>query len=162
MQLTPIVTHQVVAIVNDLNAAYARCIDDNEIEGWPDFFTEKGIYRITTRENELLGLPMPVLSLEGRAMIRDRVVALRNANLYNLHADLHIIGCGHVDSCADGIVQATTPFAIYQTDQDGVSRLFVVGTYHDEIVINNDSALLRYKNVVLTTSLISNLLATPL
>ena len=40
--------------VQDLNARYVHAIDDDRLEDWPEFFTEKGRYRITTAENVAL------------------------------------------------------------------------------------------------------------
>ena len=42
--------------VQDLNVRYAQAIDDNQLEAWPDFFTEDGRYRVTTAENFDRGL----------------------------------------------------------------------------------------------------------
>src|SRR5678816_1598555 len=70
------------AQIEDLHARYCHALDTDALEAWPDFFTEKGVYRITTAENEARGLPMPVLYCEGRAMLRDRIASLRHANIY--------------------------------------------------------------------------------
>ena len=48
-------------------AQYVHALDGDQLEAWPDFFTENGRYRIATAENEERGLPLPVLSAEGRA-----------------------------------------------------------------------------------------------
>src|SRR5256885_2254543 len=68
--------------VEELHARYVHALDDGRLEDWPDFFTEDGVYRITTAENEARGLPLPVLLAESRAMLRDRVQSLRHANIY--------------------------------------------------------------------------------
>ena len=50
--------------------------------------------------------------------------ALREANKYNIHTDRHVIGLpGILD---DGLA-AEAPFAVYQTDQEGETRLFATG-----------------------------------
>ena len=38
-------------IIEDLITAYAHDIDDDELETWPNYFTEDGTYTILTREN---------------------------------------------------------------------------------------------------------------
>ena len=68
--------------VERLHARYAQALDSDNLEAWPDFFTENGRYRIATAENEARGLPLPVLSAEGRGMMRDRIQSLRHANIY--------------------------------------------------------------------------------
>jgi anthranilate 1,2-dioxygenase small subunit len=37
--------------IEALMADYAHCIDEDRLEEWPDFFTEDGRYRVTSREN---------------------------------------------------------------------------------------------------------------
>src|SRR5207253_179320 len=44
--------------VERLHARYCHALDTDELEQWPNFFTEKGRYRITTAENEARGLPL--------------------------------------------------------------------------------------------------------
>ena len=44
-----------LAEIAEFNAAYAHCIDDDQLEQWPDYFTEVCEYRIIPRENVDLG-----------------------------------------------------------------------------------------------------------
>lgn len=37
--------------IEEFNADYCAALDANQVELWPDFFTEDAIYRITGREN---------------------------------------------------------------------------------------------------------------
>ena len=49
-----------------LQAAYIRCIDDNALEAWPDFFLDQCLYIVTTAENRrgpLFYLLLPVMCL---------------------------------------------------------------------------------------------------
>ena len=77
--------------IQDLNARYAQAIDDNRLEAWPDFFTEDGRYRVTTAENVERGLPLGMIYATSRAMLRDRVRSLRDANVYEAQRYRHII-----------------------------------------------------------------------
>jgi 3-phenylpropionate/cinnamic acid dioxygenase small subunit len=47
--------------VTRLNAEYARAIDDDRLEDWPDFFTETCLYTITSAENHRRRLPVGVI-----------------------------------------------------------------------------------------------------
>mgnify|MGYP003693941037 CR=1 FL=1 len=77
--------------IQDLNARYAQAIDGNKLEAWPDFFTEDGRYRVTTAENFERGLPLGMIYATSRAMLRDRVRSLRDANVYEAQRYRHII-----------------------------------------------------------------------
>jgi 3-phenylpropionate/cinnamic acid dioxygenase small subunit len=60
-----------------LNSAYARCIDADLLESWPDFFLESCIYKITTADNYRRGYEVGMVFADSRAMLKDRVAALR-------------------------------------------------------------------------------------
>ena len=78
--------------VQNLNARYAEAIDENRLEAWPDFFTPEGRYRVTTAENFEKGLPLALIYATSRAMLRDRVRSLRDANVYEAQRYRHVIG----------------------------------------------------------------------
>jgi len=65
-----------------LNADYARAIDDDRLEDWPAFFTDKCVYKITSADNHRRGLELGVVYADSNGMLRDRVAALREANIY--------------------------------------------------------------------------------
>ena len=73
-------------------ADYARCIDDDRLETWPDFFSESCIYKITTAANLREGLEAAIIFANSRDMLRDRVSALREANIYERQSYRHILG----------------------------------------------------------------------
>src|SRR6185436_1535062 len=68
--------------VENLLGRYAHARDDDRLEEWPGFFVENGCYRVTTAENHARGLPVSLIYADSRAMLRDRVSALRHANIY--------------------------------------------------------------------------------
>ena len=51
---------------------------------------------------------------------------------------------------------------MFQTDQEGESELFSVGLYDDVIVFEDGQPLFKERTVVVDTSAIPNLLATPI
>ena len=70
--------------VEDLLNAYTQCIDDDDLENWPDFFTEKCLYRVIPRENHEMDLPTAVMWCDSKGMLQDRITALRHANIYQV------------------------------------------------------------------------------
>ena len=81
-----------VARIADLNARYVDAIDADRLETWPDFFLDDGRYRITTAENVAQGLPLSIIYTTSRAMMRDRITALREANVYEGQHYRHVVG----------------------------------------------------------------------
>jgi hypothetical protein len=55
---------------------------DGELERWPYFFTQDCLYNLILLENFEPGLPVPLIYCEGRDMLFDRVVAIRETTLY--------------------------------------------------------------------------------
>ena len=78
--------------VAQLNAEYARAIDDDRLEDWPGFFTEPCLYTITTAENHRRGLPAGIIYADSKGMLEDRVAALREANIFERQAYRHLVG----------------------------------------------------------------------
>jgi 3-phenylpropionate/cinnamic acid dioxygenase small subunit len=157
--MTPAETREAIA---DLVAEYAHRLDEDRLEDWLDLFDETCSYRIVPRENHDLGLPLPLMLCENKAMLQDRVLSLRNANIYNIHRDRHVVGSLLVRPADDGLWSLRASFAVYQTDSEGRTALFVAGSYRDTLIVSGDRPLFRDKLVLLDTAAIPTLLATPL
>lgn len=65
-----------------LQDRYVAALDNDRIEEWPGLFTDDCLYEIVSKENEDQGLPAPLMHCDGIRMLRDRIVSLRHANIY--------------------------------------------------------------------------------
>jgi anthranilate 1,2-dioxygenase small subunit len=148
--------------VEQLEYRYARVLDSVELEAWVELFAEECRYKILPRENYQLGLPLGLISCDSKGMLRDRVRSLREANIYNLHQPRRMIGNVEILGAREGGYEVVANYAAYQTDAEGVSRLFSVGQYRDLIVIEAGAPRFREKLVLLDTFSVPNLLAIPL
>jgi anthranilate 1,2-dioxygenase small subunit len=146
----------------DLYATYGGLIDAAEWDAWLGLFGAVCRYQIIPRENAELGLPAGLIFCDSRAVLEDRIMALREANKYNIHWDRHVIGLPRMLGDAGGEISVEAPFAVYQGDQEGSSRLFVTGLYRDRIVSEGGGLKFRDKTVLLDTFAVPSLLATPL
>jgi 3-phenylpropionate/cinnamic acid dioxygenase small subunit len=126
----------------DLYCAYSDALDEGELERWPDFFTEDCLYRVMPRVNFETGLPMALIYCESRAMLRDRVVALRQTALFAPRLMRHLTGDIRLRAIAGDGMRLTANFALFQTMQNEPSELFLCGRYHDRVV--EDEGRLRY------------------
>ena len=147
------------AAAHDLLAEYGALIDAAKFDEWLDLFSQECRYQICPRENFDRGLPAALVFCDSRAMLEDRIRALREANKYNIHTDRHLIGLPRI--CGDSLV-VEAPFAVYQTDQEGESRLFATGLYRDTLSAVGQRLKIRDKLVLLDTFAVPSLLATPL
>lgn len=144
------------------NAAYARAIDGDALEQWPSFFTEDCRYRITNVENEKEGLPAGVVYADSRAMLEDRIAALREANIYERHRYRHLLGVPQVESADDGGATAVTPFMVARIMHTGETALFATGEYRDRFRLVGGKLLLAERIAVCDSSVTDTLLALPL
>ena len=146
----------------DLYAAYGALVDAGDWNAWLDLFAAVCTYQIIPRENADMGMPVGLIFCDSRAMLEDRIMALREANKYNIHWDRHVIGLPRVlgDARAEILVEAA--FAVFQSDQEGGTRLFATGVYRDRIIADDKGLKFREKTVLLDTFAVPSLLATPL
>jgi 3-phenylpropionate/cinnamic acid dioxygenase small subunit len=146
--------------IETLHARYAHALDEDRLEDWPNFFTERGIYRIATAENEARGLPLPVVYCEGRAMLRDRVQSLRHANIYEPQRYRHIVSSVLVQRINDSLVSSKANFLVVRTMENGESTLFASGRYVDRILLGE--MLYEERVVICDSRRFDTLLAIPL
>lgn len=148
--------------IGALMADYVHLIDEDRLEEWIELFTDDCTYKILSRENVDLGYPLELMACNNKGMLRDRVVSLREANLYNLHTDKHILGAVRVHGCRDGVWSVQANFSLYQSTTEGETDLFAVGTYRDKVVFDGGRPLFAEKIAVNDTFAVARLLSTPI
>ncbi|MFP5464604.1 MAG: aromatic-ring-hydroxylating dioxygenase subunit beta [Gammaproteobacteria bacterium] len=148
--------------VNKLLSDYVECIDDDRLEEWPQLFVEDCLYQVIARENADRGLPTSAMYCDSRGMLRDRVVALRHANIYAKHYYRHVLSNVNVKGVQDGEVVVQSNYVVLQTLVEGDTKVFNAGKYLDRIVATPDGLRFKRKVVVFDTYRIPNLLVTPL
>ena len=148
--------------IDSLQAAHVRCIDDDQLEQWPELFTVDCLYQIIAQENAERGLPLATILCDSRGMLHDRVVSLRHANIYEKHQYRHLIGSAVVQSLTSDSVRVRSNYAVYRTRTNGVSEVFSTGRYDDLMVVVDGVLRFREKTVTFDTNRIDSLLVTPL
>jgi len=146
-----------------LNAACAAAIDANRLEEWPDFFHDRCVYKVTTADNFEKGYQAGLIYADSRAMLHDRVAALRQANIYERQRYRHILGLPLIATETDGLVSVETSFVVVRTMRDGQMMVFAAGVYRDK-VRRVAAGAWRYveRIVVCDSQRIDTLLAIPL
>jgi len=145
-----------------LNADYARAIDDDRLEDWPNFFTDPCLYTITSADNHRRGMPAGIIYADSKGMLKDRVAALHEANVYERQSYRHVVGLPAILGERDGAVRAETPFLVVRIMRDGTMALFATGRYLDALVEEAGALRFRERVVVCDSSRIDTLLAIPL
>jgi len=148
--------------VENLLARYAHAIDDDRLEAWPELFVEEGRYRIVTAENLERNLPLALIAADSRAMLRDRVSALRHANVYEAQRYRHLVSSTLVERIDANTASAVSNFQVTRIMHTGESLLFASGRYLDRIRLNGGQSLFEERVVVCDSRAFDTLLAIPL
>lgn len=143
-------------------AAYIRCIDSDDLESWPDFFTDVCLYKITTAENHRAGMQAGIIYANSKRMLIDRVTALRGVNIYEKQRYRHILGLPHFITNGEVEVATETPFLAVRIMHNGQSDLFATGVYLDNYRTSAEGLLLASRVAVCDSSRVDTLLALPL
>ena len=117
----------------ELNATYARVIDNEQFEEWPKLFLDPCLYKLTTAENVAAGLEGGLIYADTRGMLEDRISSLRKVNIYERQRYRHIVGLPVVLGEIDGAADVETPFLIVRIMREGNMDLFATGCYRDRI-----------------------------
>ena len=152
----------VYRLISQTQAAYARTIDDDRLEEWPDFFADPCSYVITTADNHREGLEGGIVYCASQGMLRDRISALREANIFERHHYRHILGAPFIVSEAAGAVESETPFLVARIMRTGQTDIFATGIYLDKLRVTDEKPLFAERIVVCDSSHFDTLLAIPL
>jgi anthranilate 1,2-dioxygenase small subunit len=149
-------------LLSALMAEYAMAIDENRLEDWVELFDEACDYKVVTRENVEQGLPNVLMWCDNKNMLRDRIESYRHVNLYNPHYDRHVLGPLRFLEATNALWSFDVSYSLFQTELEGASRLFSVGRYRVQALLEGDAARLKSVTVIADTGLVPSLLATPI
>ena len=139
-------------LLQNLMARYALALDEGRFEEWPNFFTDDAIYKIVSAENHAQGLPLGVIDCEGQGMLRDRVMALREANVYEPHRYRHILSPPVVTGRDGNAVTTETAYHLARSMREGDTILFSTGRYLDRVLQDREGALKFSERIVVFDS----------
>ena len=148
--------------LEQLYTGYVHCLDADELERWPDFFTEDCFYRVTSAENFAAGMPLGLIYATSRDMLRDRVAALREANIYEPQRYRHLVSSLRIAAESNGGLDLTANFIVVRTMQEGDMTIFAAGVYVDHVRLVDGGWKFARKEVVLDSRQIDTLLAIPI
>lgn len=149
--------------LEDLYAEYARLLDDGPLEDWPALFLEDCLYLAIPRENHDAGLPLATLRCESRAMLRDRVRAIRETVMYEPRYLRHHITQIRPQQRDDGTIEVTAQYSVLEVLPDDLPRVLSVGRYLDVVATAPDGGLrFAEKRVVYDSVMVPNTIVYPL
>ena len=153
---------ELLARIDDLNRRYGHIIDDGRFEDWPGLFVEDALYKITTRWNFDNNMPAGLMLCHSRAMMEDRISALRTANVYEPHCYRHLIDPPLLMEGPDDAISVQTSFVVFRTMQSGASEIFSTGKYLDKLIDINGGLKFQERIVVCDSERIDTMIVIPL
>ena len=148
--------------IDRLMARYASAIDNGEFEEWPPLFVDDGEYRIVTRTDFEAGRDFGIWYCNNRAMLEDRVNAIRSVNVYEPHVYRHVLGPTEVLSVDGDVVACETSYLLVRTSMEGDMQVFSAGRYVDRVTLRDALARLQSRVVVTDSARYDTLVALPL
>jgi salicylate 5-hydroxylase small subunit len=120
--------------VDQLNADYAAALDEKRFDDWPEFFLEDGHYKLQARENFDRGLPLALMAMESRGMMKDRVYGVTQTIFHGPYYMRHVVGASRVLAVDGDTVHAEANYAVFRTKPGSTSEIYNVGRYIDVLV----------------------------
>ena len=147
--------------VEDLYSEYADVLDTEQFERWPELFTEDAFYDVIPRENYERDMPLAIMRCESRAMMQDRVRAIRETLMFEPRYIRHLISSIRITSEDDGTLSVTANYAVLETLTDEMTKILNAGRYVDRLVRENEKFRFKEKRCVYDSSVVPNSLVYP-
>ncbi len=177
--------------INRLNASYAQVLDDADYKEWPNFFIECAQYKIQARENYDRGLPLCIVDLESKGMMKDRIYGITETIFHAPYYSRHIISQSSVlgrqtssnahegvRTCLDTLSQllgtqdknlepthllvSKTNYCVFRTKPGRTSEVFNVGQYIDHWVPTDEGLKIASRQCIYDSEMILNSLIYPI
>ena len=146
-----------------LMQAYCAGIDEDRLEDWPGFFVADGRYEMVTRENADRNLPATAMRCDGTAMMRDRVVSLRHANVYAKQFCRHLVSDLLIGPITESTVTVSSNYLVTRVVAvEGDPTVFSVGRTTDTLVLADDGLYFQSRRVIADNDRIHTLLVLPI
>ena len=147
--------------IEDLYAEYADVLDTEDLERWPELFVEDAFYDVIPRENYERDMPLAIMRCDSRAMMQDRVRAIRETLMFEPRYVRHLISSFRIAANGDGKIDVTANYAVLETLPDEMTKVLNAGRYVDMLVREDGKLRFKQKRCVYDSSVVPNSLVYP-
>src|SRR5258708_466911 len=141
-------------------------VDSKEWNQWPEFFVDDGSYRLQPRENFERGLPLCLLALESKAMLQDRVYAVKETLYHDPYYQRHIVGTPRLltvePMALESRITSEANYCVIRTKLDGDSTVFNAGFYRDAVLNTAQGLKFQSRLCVYDTEMVPNSMIYPI
>jgi anthranilate 1,2-dioxygenase small subunit len=150
--------------IEQLIYSWARAIDENKVEDIAELIEDSGRYRVKSRFNHDRDLPLAVIDCKGVAQLRDRILSMRKANVYQPHHYRHMIsGIQILSEPQPNVFEVRSNFLITRTmDLSGDMKIFASGQTQDLISLDKGKPQFKDRLFLFDSRVIETLMIIPL
>lgn len=149
--------------VENLLYEWARAIDENRVEAICELLLPDGRYTVTSRFNSDRGLPLAIIDAQSAAQLRDRILSMRIANVYEPHHYRHIVSGVQITGEEDGALVVRSNFLVVRTmELDGDMKLFSTGQCLDMVDVSGSEPRFRQRKFIYDSRVVETLMVIPL
>ncbi len=145
-----------------LYADYSAALDSGDWDRWPDFFMDDCLYRIVPRENHEQNLPLALLELENKAMLKDRVYGIKETFFYDPYYQRHIVDNPLIREINGDVWTVEANYVVLRTKTNQLSEVYNTGRYFDRIRKTPDGLRFEARVCIFDSELIPNSIIFPL
>lgn len=141
---------------------YAYLLNAGDLEGWLGLFAEDCSYRIVSRENHSQGLPLALVRCDSRAMLADRVAAIRSTQFFAARVMRNFVSGLRILSATPSGFEVTASFLVTEALEREPPRIHSVGEYSDHVVSHDGEMRFARKCAICDSPMIQTSLIYPL
>ena len=156
---TTLVSSEELQALRQLFDDYADTLDEQDLQAWPEYFTEDCLYQVISREGYLAGLLHATMHCDGLGMVKDRAQATQECTVYEPRFLRHFMHGLKVVGRGPDSWETRCNFMVIESTSDDEPRVLLVGQYVDVVVDTPQGLKFRrrlcvYDNFRIYTSLV--------
>lgn len=136
------------AEIRELYEEVASLLDQDEVERLPAYFTDDCLYRVISKENHDEGLEQATIYCDGIGMLRDRILALRETQVYEPRTWRHFISGVRIRHVQGEEIHSGANFMVSEAMSDCEPTILLVGRYLDRLVRRDGQLMFRERSAV--------------
>ncbi|TPE48573.1 aromatic-ring-hydroxylating dioxygenase subunit beta [Maribrevibacterium harenarium] len=141
---------------------YAAAVDQEDWDAWLNMFTDDAKYKVQSRENYDRDLPMAVLNMYSKNMLKDRVYGMTETIFHEPYHQCHVVASPRVISASGGEIEAQANYSVFRTKTDGIAEVYNVGRYIDRIQVTDQGFKLASRLCVFDNEMVLNSMIYPI
>jgi salicylate 5-hydroxylase small subunit len=148
--------------IQQLYADYTIAVDSGKWDLWPEFFTDKCVYKLQPRENYDRGFPLATIFFSSKAMLIDRVYGITETIYHDPYYQRHVVGAPLVRKVEEDRIHCEANYAVFRTKLDKESTVYNVGHYIDTIVQTPNGLKFEERLCIYDSEMIPNSIIYPI